>query len=63
MSCLSYLDGFRDGRQVAEQLLLYGMLLPGFVHNIACNILVQFPSSFFSIDLVSIHVVHSYSTG
>ena len=29
--------------------------------NIACSILVQFLSSVFSIRLVSIHVVHSYS--
>ena len=29
--------------------------------NIACCILVHFPSSFFSIHLVSIHVVHPYS--
>ena len=29
--------------------------------NIACSILVQFPSSFFSIHLVSIYVVHPYS--
>ena len=29
--------------------------------NIACSILVQFPSSFFFIYLVSIHVVHPYS--
>ena len=26
--------------------------------NIACRILVQFPSSFFNISLVSVHVVH-----
>ena len=30
--------------------------------NIACSILVQLPSSFFSICLVSIHVVHPYSS-
>ena len=29
--------------------------------NMTCTILVQFPSSFFSICLASIHVVHSYS--
>ena len=29
--------------------------------NIACSILVQFPSSFFSICFVSVHVVHPYS--
>ena len=31
MSCSSYLDGFRDGRSVAAQLLFCGVLLPGFV--------------------------------
>ena len=30
--------------------------------NIACSILVLLPSSFFSICLVSIHVVHPYSS-
>ena len=30
--------------------------------NIARSILVQLPSSFFSIRLVSVHVVHPYST-
>ena len=29
---LSYLDGFRDGKYVAVQLQLRGMLLPGFVN-------------------------------
>ena len=29
--------------------------------NIACSILVQFPSSFFSRRFISIHVVHPYS--
>ena len=28
--------------------------------NIACSILVQWPSSFFSIHLVSVHLVHPY---
>ena len=31
------------------------------IFNIAGSILVQFPSSFFSIRLVSVHVVHPYS--
>ena len=31
MSCLSNLDGFRDGRLVTVQLLFCGMLLLGFV--------------------------------
>ena len=30
--------------------------------NIACSILVLLPSSFFSIRLVSVHVVHPYSS-
>ena len=30
--------------------------------NIACSILVKLPSSFFSIRLISIHVVHPYSS-
>ena len=30
MSCSSYLDGFKDGRLVAIQLLFCGMLLRGF---------------------------------
>ena len=30
--------------------------------NIACSILVMLPSSFFSICLVSVHVVQPYST-
>ena len=30
--------------------------------SIACSILVQLPSSFFSIRLVSVHVVHPYSS-
>ena len=60
MSCLSYLDGFRDGRSVAVQLLFCGILLPGFVY-IAHSILMQYPSSFYSIRSVSVHVVHPYS--
>ena len=49
----SYLDGFRDGRSVAVQLL--------YLFNIACSILVQFPSWFFFIHLVNVHVVHPCS--
>ena len=33
MSCSSYLDGLWNGRQVAVELLLYAMLLSGFVQN------------------------------
>ena len=57
VSCLSYLDSFRDGGLVAVQLLFCGMLLPGFVPYS----LVQFLSSLFSIRLVSVHVVHPYN--
>ena len=31
MSCLSFGDDFRDGREVSVHLLFCGMLLPGFV--------------------------------
>ena len=31
MSCPSYFICFRDGRKVAVQLLVCGLLLPGFV--------------------------------
>ena len=37
-----------------------GCCLQG-LFNIARTILVQFPSSFFSIRLLSVHVVHPYS--
>ena len=45
MSCLSYLDGLQDGRQVAVQLLFCWILFPGFVKKY-CSILPLFPSSF-----------------
>ena len=34
MSCSSYLDNFRDGSQVAVQLLFRGVLLPGYTYNV-----------------------------
>ena len=50
--------GFRDGSWVAVQLLFWEMLLL----RIARSILVEFPSSFFSLRLVSVHVMHPYSS-
>ena len=41
--------------------LFCGVLLPGLV-QIAHSILVYLPSSFFSLHLVSVHVVHPYSS-
>ena len=60
MSCSSYLDGFRDRRRVAVQLLFRGMLLPWFV-KYSSKHFWALPSIFFSICFVSIHVVHPYS--
>ena len=62
MSGLSNLDSFRNGRQVAVQLVTYGVLLLGLVQYCSlhsCVIAVKF---FFSIRLVSVHVVHPYSS-
>ena len=33
-----------------------------YLFKVACSILVQLPSSFFSIRLVSVHVVHPYNS-
>ena len=45
--------------------VLFGFFFAGYcfqdLFNIARSILVQFPSSFFSIRLVSVHVVYTYS--
>ena len=61
ISVLSNFDSFRDGLLVvAVQLLFYGVLPPEFVQYCSqhsCVIAVNF----FSIRLVSIHVVHPYS--
>ena len=59
--CSSYLDGFRDGRLVAVLLLFRGCYFQG-LFSIACINLVQFPSSFFSMRFVSVHVVHLCSS-
>ena len=53
---LSNFDSFRNGWSVAVQLLLCAVLSPWVVRNI----LEYLPSS--SIRLVSVHVVHSYSS-
>ena len=60
LSCSSYFDGFREVRLMTVQVLFCGMLLPVFF-NIARSILVQILSSFFSIRLISVHVVYIYS--
>ena len=61
MSCLSYLEGFRDGRYVAIQLLFHGMLLPGFV-KIKDSILLWFQSVFFFRYFSKTQVVQPYSS-
>ena len=60
MSRMSCSDGFRDGRQVAVELLFCGMLLPGFVQYSSRHSWA-IASSLFSVCLVSVHVVHPYS--
>ena len=57
----SNLVSFRDGRQVAIKLVLC-WVLPQDLFNIARNILVKLPSSFFSSRFVSVQVVHPYSS-
>ena len=61
MSGSSNLDSFRNGWYVAIQLLLSRVLIPGLVHycsQYSCVIALKF----FSIHLVSIHVVHPYTS-
>ena len=60
LSCLSYLDSFRDGIQPYSCYFVGCCFQDLF--NIACSIFVQFLSSCFSIHFVSIHVVHQYSS-
>ena len=57
---LLYLDGFRDGRLVALQLLFHGELLPGYLFNIARSVLVQFLSSFSLMRFIRFHVLCLY---
>ena len=52
MSGSSNFHSFRDGWSVAVQDLF----------NIAHSILLQLPSSFFAIRLVSVHVLHPYAS-
>ena len=61
MSCSSNLDGFRDGGRWLYNCCFIGYCLQDWF-NIACSILVQLPSSFFSISLVSVHVMLPYSS-
>ena len=61
MSGSSNLDSFRDERWVAVQLLLCGVLPPGPVQYCSqhfCVVAVKL----FSSRLVSVHVVHPYSS-
>ena len=59
MSCPSYLDCFRDGRCL-NSCCFVGYYFQDLFY-IARSILVQFRSSLFSIRLVRVHVVYSYS--
>ena len=61
MSGSSNFDSFCDGWWVAVQLLLCGVLPPGFVQYCSQDSCVV-PSSFFSIRLFSIHEVYPYSS-
>ena len=60
MSGSSNLDIFRDGWLVAVQLLFSGVLPIGL--DTARSILVELPSNFFSIRLISLNIVHPYSS-
>ena len=60
MSGSSNFDSFRDGWSVDLQLLLCGVLSPGFLQNCSQHSCVL-PVKFFSIRLVSLHVAHPYS--
>ena len=61
MSCFSNLDGFKDRGWWPYSCCFVRCCLQD-LFNIARSILVQLLSSFFSIRLVSIHVVHPYSS-
>ena len=60
ISHMSYLDGLRDKSRRPYSCCFIGCCFQD-LFNIAHSILVQFPSSFFSICFVDIHVVQSYS--
>ena len=55
MSCFSYFHGYSNRRQEALQLLF----CEGLFKTASC-ILVKFPSSFFTICFVTVHIVHLY---
>ena len=57
----SNLYSFRDGGKCPYSWCLVGCCRQD-LFNTALNILVQFPSSFLSSRLVSVHVVHPYSS-
>ena len=57
VSCLSYLNGLEMGGRWPYSCCFVGCCFQN-LFNIAHSILVQFPSSFFFIHLVSILVVH-----
>ena len=58
MSCSSYLQCFRG--KLAYNTCFVGRCFQD-LFNIACSVLVQFPSSFLSKRFVSVYEVHSYS--
>ena len=58
--CSSYLDGFRDRFKCSYSDCFLGCCFQD-LFNIAHSILVHFPSSFFSIRLISVHVRHPYN--
>ena len=61
MSCSSNLDSFRDGGRWPYSYCFVGCCLQD-MSNIACSIPVLLPTDFFSSCLVSVHVVHPYSS-
>ena len=61
ISGTSNFDSFRDGWQVAVQLLLYGVLPPWLVQYCSQHSCIV-PLKLFPVRLVSVHVVHPYSS-
>ena len=61
MSCLSYLNGFKMGGRRPYRCCFVECCFQD-LFNISLSILVWLPSSFFSIRLVSVYVVHPYSS-
>ena len=60
MSCSSGLDGFRDGGKWPCNRCFVRCCFQD-LFDVARSILMQFPSSFFSKCLISVHMVHPYS--